>query len=80
MAGECRFGERCNFAHGEHELRNLPPRDDFGAGVAPGAGAGRGRGYGAAPRGGYGGRGAPGGYGGRGRVSWAAPNNPFFLP
>eukprot|EP00803_Ostreobium_quekettii_P003687 evm.model.scf_2484.2 EVM.evm.TU.scf_2484.2 scf_2484:20589-21928(-) len=26
LAGECRFGSRCNFAHGEHELRKLPPK------------------------------------------------------
>lgn len=59
QAGDCRFGDRCNFAHGEDELRALPPRDDFG----------RGRGGFGAPRGGgYGGRGAPGAYGGgRGR-------------
>jgi len=61
MSGDCRFGDRCNFAHGEHELRSLPPRgDDFG----------RGRGaYGGPPRGGYGGggRGMGGFGGGRGR-------------
>eukprot|EP01026_Neomeris_dumetosa_P033982 TRINITY_DN27280_c0_g1_i4.p1 TRINITY_DN27280_c0_g1~~TRINITY_DN27280_c0_g1_i4.p1 ORF type:complete len:263 (+),score=32.32 TRINITY_DN27280_c0_g1_i4:219-1007(+) len=27
MAGDCRFGEHCNFAHGEAELRTPPPRD-----------------------------------------------------
>jgi len=62
MSGDCRFGDRCNFAHGEHELRSLPPRgDDFG----------RGRGaYGGPPRGGFGGGGRGMGYGGgRGRVS-----------
>jgi len=38
--GECRFGDRCNFAHGKDELRQLEPRLD------PGAGRGRGRGRG----------------------------------
>ena len=33
LNGDCRFGDRCNFAHGETELRN-----------APGRGRGRGRG------------------------------------
>mmetsp|Transcript_11982 Transcript_11982/g.24102 ORF Transcript_11982/g.24102 Transcript_11982/m.24102 type:complete len:153 (+) Transcript_11982:84-542(+) len=37
--GECRFGDRCNFAHGDDELRQLPPRHDAG----PGRGRGRGR-------------------------------------
>lgn len=61
-AGNCRFGERCNFAHGEHELRRLPPRSGGGA-PSPGRGYGRGGegpGGGGAPY--YGG--APGGYGG----------------
>jgi hypothetical protein len=57
MSGDCRFGDRCNFAHGEHELRSLPPRsDDFGRGRG---------GFGGPPRGGFGGRGFGGG---RGRV------------
>jgi len=47
----CRFGDRCNFAHGEHELRKLPPR----SGAGPGGGRGGGR---------DGGRGGYGGYGG----------------
>ncbi len=57
MQGECRFGDRCNFAHGEHELRQLPPRsgDSFG------------RGGGRGPSMGYGGRGNGGRYG-QGRV------------
>lgn len=60
MSGDCRFGDRCNFAHGEQELRSLPPRDDFGRGRG---------GYGGPPpgRGGYGGRGMGGYGGGRGR-------------
>ena len=64
MQGDCRFGDRCNFAHGETELRGGQEQDGGGGG----GGYGRGRGYGA---GDYGGRGAaPGrGYGGRG-VSW----------
>lgn len=58
LSGECRFGDRCNFAHGEHELRALPPR---GGGYAGGGGRGGGRdgyGYGQQmggyPQGGYG--------------------------
>lgn len=67
MSGDCRFGDRCNFAHGEHELRSLPPRsDDFGRGRGGGA-------YGGPPRGGgFGGAGGGRGMGyggGRGRVS-----------
>jgi len=76
MQGECRFGDRCNFAHGEQELRQLPsrPGEDgtggrFGRGGGRGGYGGYGRGRG---RGGYyeggGGRGGYGGYGrGRGR-------------
>jgi len=51
----CRFGDRCNFAHGEHELRKLPPR----GGDGPGRGGRGGRGGG-----GYGGFGGGGGGGG----------------
>lgn len=40
--GECRFGDRCNFAHGDDELRQIPPRVEGGG---PGRGRGRGRGY-----------------------------------
>jgi hypothetical protein len=59
MSGDCRFGDRCNFAHGEHELRSLPPRGGYGGGGPP--------------RGGYGGGGMPyGGGRGGGRVSWGA--------
>mmetsp|Transcript_38110 Transcript_38110/g.84913 ORF Transcript_38110/g.84913 Transcript_38110/m.84913 type:complete len:182 (+) Transcript_38110:186-731(+) len=63
LQGDCRFGDRCNFAHGEHELRKLPDGPPPAGGR--GYGAPRGRGYG------YGGRGSPGGgrgygYGGRG--------------
>ncbi|KAL4447821.1 hypothetical protein ABPG75_005040 [Micractinium tetrahymenae] len=59
-AGHCRFGDRCNFAHGEEQLRQLPPR----------TGGGRGRGRGG--EGGYreeggGGRGGGRGQGGYGR-------------
>ena len=25
-SGHCRFGDSCNFAHGEEEIRQLPPR------------------------------------------------------
>jgi hypothetical protein len=61
MSGDCRFGDRCNFAHGEHELRSLPPRsDDFGRGRG---------GFGGPPRGGYGGGMGYGAGRGRGRVS-----------
>jgi hypothetical protein len=72
MSGDCRFGDRCNFAHGEQELRSLPPRDDFGRGRG---------GYGGPPGGGrgYGGRGM-GGYGGRGRVSGARGGGPHSAP
>eukprot|EP00798_Chlamydomonas_sp_ICE-L_P030497 gene30497-35516_t len=53
IEGNCRFGDRCNFAHGDHEMRKGDgDRAYMGGGGAPG---GRGRGYG--------GRGAPGGQG-----------------
>lgn len=71
MAGECRFGDRCNFAHGEEELRAMPPREGGGSGGGVGGGGGGGM-Y----RGGYGGGrgyGGGGGYGGRGRVSKRFP-------
>lgn len=56
--GHCRFGDRCNFAHGDEELRKLPAR---------GESEGSGRGDYVAPRGGYGqGYGTPAG---RGAVS-----------
>ncbi len=52
-AGHCRFGDRCNFAHGEEELRKMPARGDMD---------GPGRGEYSAPRGGYGqGYGTPAG-------------------
>mmetsp|Transcript_5054 Transcript_5054/g.14109 ORF Transcript_5054/g.14109 Transcript_5054/m.14109 type:complete len:192 (+) Transcript_5054:202-777(+) len=65
----CRFGDRCNFAHGEHELRKLPPRPG-GPGGGPGGrgpkdGGGRGGygGYGGGWQEGYGeNRGPPGGF------------------
>lgn len=56
LQGDCRFGDRCNFAHGEHELRQM----DGSEGGRDFAGAGRGRG------GGYGGGGRGRGYGGNG--------------
>uniref|UniRef100_A0A7R9YWX3 Uncharacterized protein n=1 Tax=Chlamydomonas euryale TaxID=1486919 RepID=A0A7R9YWX3_9CHLO len=69
LDGDCRFGDRCNFAHGEHELRQLPPRGAFGGGGGVGVGRGGGRG-GYGERVGYGGYGGPqmgygqaGGYG-----------------
>lgn len=69
MQGDCRFGDRCNFAHGDHELRKLPegaPPPGAGYGGRGGGNfGGRGRGYG----GGRGGPGGRGGYGG-GRVSF----------
>ncbi|KAK9829797.1 hypothetical protein WJX72_007958 [[Myrmecia] bisecta] len=33
--GHCRFGDRCNFAHGDEELRRLPPRNEMGRGRIP---------------------------------------------
>ncbi|KAK9904032.1 hypothetical protein WJX75_003065 [Coccomyxa subellipsoidea] len=33
--GHCRFGERCNFAHGEEELRKLPARGNGFQGAGP---------------------------------------------
>lgn len=44
--GHCRFGDRCNFAHGEQELRKLPARDSEGGGDYDSRG-GYGQGYGA---------------------------------
>jgi hypothetical protein len=65
MNGECRFGDRCNFAHGENELRKMPSDGGAGRGGFPN-GAARGRGGFS----GYGGR----GYGGRGgRQASAGP-------
>lgn len=48
--GNCRFGNRCNFAHGEAELRGLPPRSRGPSGgpysqVGPGAGPGTWQGH-----------------------------------
>lgn len=66
LQGDCRFGDRCNFAHGDHELRPLPPREGDDMGYDRG---GAGRGYGPGPNrfmGGPGGPGGPGGRGGRG--------------
>jgi hypothetical protein len=66
-AGHCRFGDRCNFAHGDDELRQLPPRHTSGGGSSGGGGRGRGRG----PDSGYreeGGGAGRGGGGGRGQV------------
>lgn len=45
LNGDCRFGDRCNFAHGETELRQIPGRGrgrGRGAHVRSGGGAGRG--------------------------------------
>lgn len=57
LQGDCRFGDRCNFAHGDHELRKLPDSDAGGRfGPGGGRGGGGGRGFQA-----YGGRGPPGG-------------------
>eukprot|EP00200_Dunaliella_tertiolecta_P000914 CAMPEP_0202366592 /NCGR_PEP_ID=MMETSP1126-20121109/17139_1 /ASSEMBLY_ACC=CAM_ASM_000457 /TAXON_ID=3047 /ORGANISM="Dunaliella tertiolecta, Strain CCMP1320" /LENGTH=158 /DNA_ID=CAMNT_0048961667 /DNA_START=5 /DNA_END=480 /DNA_ORIENTATION=+ len=60
MQGDCRFGDRCNFAHGEQELRPLTGGGfDMGAitmedlGEEGQAGA-MGGGYGYGPQGGYG--------------------------
>ncbi|GAX86155.1 hypothetical protein CEUSTIGMA_g13568.t1 [Chlamydomonas eustigma] len=66
MQGDCRFGDRCNFAHGEVELRagHDQSEDMSNGGRGYGARGGRGYGYparGVAPGRGYGGR---GGYGG----------------
>ena len=80
LAGECRFGDRCNFAHGEQELRQGPPCGNAGPGMGGGP-PGGGRGYGGGGgRGGYGGRCGGGrgfdhggGYGfggGRGGYGW----------
>eukprot|EP00798_Chlamydomonas_sp_ICE-L_P020703 gene20703-27507_t len=64
MEGDCRFGDRCNFAHGEQEMRKLPgggEESEGGRGSYGGRGGGGGRGYGGGGGGrGYGGR-VPGG-------------------
>lgn len=70
LQGDCRFGDRCNFAHGEHELRKLPARDENGAAGGPPPAGGRfggGRGRGGYGYGGRGGGGPPGGAGYRGQ-------------
>lgn len=45
-AGNCRFGDRCNFAHGDDELRDLPARPPK---PLSSSGRGRGRGRGGPP-------------------------------
>lgn len=59
MNGDCRFGDRCNFAHGETELRKLSAAQEAamgGRGPFPNGGRGRGA-YPGYPGRGYGGRG-----------------------
>jgi hypothetical protein len=36
--GDCRFGDRCNFAHGEQELRRIPGQEGGNGAPAPGGG------------------------------------------
>lgn len=73
MQGDCRFGDRCNFAHGDHELRNHPEGGDPRGRGGPGGGyGGGGRG---GPGRGYGGGG--GGYGGGyGQVAYGMEQMP----
>jgi hypothetical protein len=44
LDGDCRFGDRCNFAHGDAELRAMPEGGgyDGGRGYQGGGGGGRG--------------------------------------
>lgn len=56
LAGNCTYAERCNFAHGEEELRTLPPRSPNGRGRGRGRG-GYDMGYSPGPQGYGGGRG-----------------------
>eukprot|EP00959_Pyramimonas_sp_CCMP1952_P053840 1126287-Pyramimonas_sp.AAC.3 len=68
----CRFGDRCNFAHTDTELK--PRRHRFGYGAGAGNGNGGGPGSGGAPPGGGPGAGRGGGgrdpWGGRGENAW----------
>lgn len=96
MNGDCRFGDRCNFAHGETELRKLIAPNDGMAGRGPFPNGGRGRGpFPGYPGRGYGGRGGrqggygydQGGYGGRGDMggrpqdeTYLAQGSPIYGP
>ena len=73
-ARNCRFGERCNFAHGEHELRRLPPRSGMIRGYTRADGP---LGAGGPPGGAYFGAGS-GTYGGGGGRAGGGPYNGGF--
>lgn len=87
LEGECRFGDRCNFAHGETELRGPPSSQERGYNSYGNRDGGGGRGYGGRGHGGgrgynqqgfggpedmYGG-GGRGGYGGAPAGGYGGP-------
>ena len=65
LGAGCALGAECNFAHGEHELRVLPPSSSAPSPLSGSSDAGT------SPNG-IGGRGGPGGRGGKAR-RWSGP-------